>query len=92
MAHAFSIRDWMPSLGRREMNTLLRLVCFAMLCYGSVAEAQTQRDEKEVSHLPQAMCDAWNRHDGHELAKMMAEDVDFVTVGASSDAESPISF
>ena len=32
--------------------------------------------------LPQAFCDAWAKHDGHELAKIMAEDVDFVTVGA----------
>jgi uncharacterized protein (TIGR02246 family) len=45
--------------------------------------AQTKRDENAVHMLPQAFSDAWNRHDGHELAKVMAEDVDFVTVGAT---------
>jgi uncharacterized protein (TIGR02246 family) len=32
--------------------------------------------------LPNAFCEAWNRHDGHALAQLMAEDVDFVNVGA----------
>ena len=27
-----------------------------------------------------SLCDAWAKHDGHELAKIMADDVDFVTV------------
>src|SRR5258705_12831599 len=36
---------------------------------------------RELSRkLPQAFCDAWAKHDGRELAKMMADDVDFVTV------------
>jgi uncharacterized protein (TIGR02246 family) len=34
-----------------------------------------------VRNLPKAFGDAFNKHDGHELAKIMAEDVDFVTVG-----------
>ncbi len=33
--------------------------------------------------LPQAFCDAWAKHDGHELAKIMADDVDFVTVATA---------
>jgi uncharacterized protein (TIGR02246 family) len=33
--------------------------------------------------LPQEFTDAWAKHDGHELAKTMAEDVDFVTVSAT---------
>lgn len=44
--------------------------------------AQTKADEEEVRKLPQAFCAAWAKHDGHELAKIMAEDVDFVTVAA----------
>jgi uncharacterized protein (TIGR02246 family) len=44
--------------------------------------AQTKVDEDAVRRLPQSFCDAWAKHDGHELAKIMAEDVDFVTVGA----------
>jgi uncharacterized protein (TIGR02246 family) len=35
-----------------------------------------------VRRLPQAFCDAWARRDGHALAQLMAEDVDFVTVAA----------
>jgi len=45
--------------------------------------AQTNPDEQAVRKLPQAFADAWAKHDGHELAKIMADDVDFVTVGAT---------
>src|SRR5580692_11661977 len=46
------------------------------------AKAQTKADEEAVRRLPQAFSDAWAKHDGHELAKIMADDVDFVTVAA----------
>jgi uncharacterized protein (TIGR02246 family) len=45
--------------------------------------AQTNLDEDAVRKLPQAFSDAWNKHDGHELASIIADDVDFVTVGAT---------
>jgi uncharacterized protein (TIGR02246 family) len=44
---------------------------------------QTKPDEEAVRKLPQTFCEAWNKHDGHELAKIMADDVDYVTVGAT---------
>jgi uncharacterized protein (TIGR02246 family) len=47
------------------------------------ANAQTKSDEEALRKLPQAFSDAWAKHDGHELAKMMAEDVDFVTVATT---------
>jgi uncharacterized protein (TIGR02246 family) len=34
---------------------------------------------KAVRQIPQDFCDAWAKHDGHALAKIMADDVDFVT-------------
>ena len=43
-------------------------------------DGQTKVDEEAVRKLPQSFCDAWARRDGHELAKIMADDVDFVTV------------
>jgi uncharacterized protein (TIGR02246 family) len=48
---------------------------------GPFANAQTKSDEEAVRALPRAFCAAWAKHDGHELAAIMAEDVDFVTVG-----------
>lgn len=45
--------------------------------------AETKPDEEAVRKLPQAFSDAWNKHDGQELAKIMADDADFVTVGAT---------
>src|SRR6201993_4583241 len=42
--------------------------------------AQSKADEEAVRKLPQSFCDAWAKHDGHELAKIMADNVDFVTV------------
>ena len=47
------------------------------------ALAQSRADEEAVSKLPQEFCDAWAKHDGHALAKIMAEDVDFVTVATT---------
>jgi uncharacterized protein (TIGR02246 family) len=52
---------------------LLLLTC-------SNLNAKTSADEEAVRRLPQTFCDAWAKHDGHELAKMMADDADFVTV------------
>jgi uncharacterized protein (TIGR02246 family) len=45
--------------------------------------AQTKADKDAVCKLPQAFIAAWNKHDGHELARVMADDLDFVTVGAT---------
>src|SRR5258708_5142657 len=45
--------------------------------------AQSKADEEAVSKLPQAFSDAWAKHDGHALAKIMADDVDFVTVATT---------
>jgi uncharacterized protein (TIGR02246 family) len=47
------------------------------------AKAQRKADEEAVRRLPQAFSDAWAMHDGHELAKIMADDVDFVTVATT---------
>jgi len=45
--------------------------------------AQTKADEEAVRNLPQAFSEAWAKHDGHELGKIMADDVDFVTVATT---------
>ena len=45
-------------------------------------QGKNQADEDALRLLPRAFCDAWAKHDGHALARIMAEDVDFVTVGA----------
>lgn len=55
---------------------LLFLICLGM----SNLSAQTRADELAVRRLPQAECDAWNKHDAHALAELLAEDGDFVTV------------
>lgn len=58
------------------------LLIAVALSFGAIAQAQTKADEEAVRALPRAFCDAWAKHDGHQLAAIMAEDVDFVTVGA----------
>jgi uncharacterized protein (TIGR02246 family) len=59
----------------------------AFLCFFLVASAgargQSKSDQEAVAKLPQAFSDAWAKHDGHALAKIMAEDVDFVTVATT---------
>jgi uncharacterized protein (TIGR02246 family) len=47
------------------------------------AHAQTRSDEEAVHNLPQAFCAAFNKHDGHQLAQIMADEIDFVMVGAT---------
>jgi uncharacterized protein (TIGR02246 family) len=65
------------------MKTVFALLSLAAFALGDLGEAQTRQDERAVRELPQAFSSAWAKHDGHELAKIMAEDVDFVTVGAT---------
>jgi uncharacterized protein (TIGR02246 family) len=57
-------------------------LCF-LLASTSNALAQSKADEEAVGKLPQEFCDAWAKHDGHALAQIMAEDVDFVTVATT---------
>jgi hypothetical protein len=63
----------------RQLKISILLV---LLSAHANVRAQEKVEEQAVRNLPQAFCDAWAKHDGHELAKIMAEDVDFVTVGA----------
>src|ERR1700730_6726910 len=63
----------------RNLTRGLALLFFVS-CFALIARAQT--DDEIVRKLPQAFCDAWAKHDGHQLATIMAEDVDFVTVAA----------
>jgi uncharacterized protein (TIGR02246 family) len=47
------------------------------------AHAQSKLDKETVHNLPQAFCAAFSKHDGHQLAQLMADDIDFVVVGAT---------
>jgi len=60
------------------MRCLLVLLLAATLS----VSAQTEPDERAVHKLPESFAAAMTKHDGHELAQIMADDVDFVTVGA----------
>ncbi len=62
------------------MKTLARGL-FLLLAVSS--NAQTKTDEEAASKLPQSFANAWAKHDGHGLAKIMADDVDFVTVATT---------
>jgi uncharacterized protein (TIGR02246 family) len=62
------------------MRTLVAGLLFLLFATSSNLNAQTKADEEAVRKLPQTFCGAWAKHDGHQLAKIMAEDADFVTV------------
>src|SRR5260370_27622196 len=62
------------------MRDLIAGLVLLLFVTSSNLNAQTKADEEGVRKLRQTMCDAWNKHDGHEMAKVMADDVDFVTV------------
>jgi uncharacterized protein (TIGR02246 family) len=66
------------------MMRLFRYISLLAILAGSCRLfGQTKNDEEAVRNLPRAFCDAWAKHDGHEMAKIVAPDVDFVTVGAT---------
>jgi uncharacterized protein (TIGR02246 family) len=54
------------------------LVLFTTAC---AVHPPTETDEAAVHRIPMVFAAAWARHDGHQLAKTMSEDVDFVNVG-----------
>ena len=64
------------------MKNLARGFALWLFIASSTLNATPQRDDEAVRKLPQMFCDAWAKHDGHQLATIMAVDVDFVTVGA----------
>ncbi len=60
-----------------------KIACAALMLAGTLAVNDPQNsDDEAVRRLPQAFCTAFNHHNGHEVAQIMADDVDFVTVGA----------
>jgi uncharacterized protein (TIGR02246 family) len=62
----------------------MRLLCSLLLSLFVIpmsASAQNQADEAAVRSLPKLFAAAWNEHNGHALARIMAEEVDFVNVG-----------
>lgn len=63
------------------MKPVLRNLLTILLVAQSVVYAQSTADKAAVHNVPQAFAAAWARHDGHQLAKIMSEDVDFVNVG-----------
>jgi uncharacterized protein (TIGR02246 family) len=50
------------------------------LLFQVAARAQSKADEDAVRSIPQAFAAAWAKHDGQQLSRIMAEDVDFVDV------------
>jgi uncharacterized protein (TIGR02246 family) len=65
------------------MKYLLTALLWIFLALTSNVLAQSKTDEEAVAKLPQEFCDAWAKHDGHALANIMAENVDFVTVATT---------
>jgi uncharacterized protein (TIGR02246 family) len=63
------------------MKSLVAAILALSFAVPSWVRAQTN-PEDAIRDIPQAFCNAWNRHDGHALAQLMADNVDFVTVGA----------
>ena len=64
------------------MRRLIGGFLLAFLSGPMTMRAQNVADEKAVRDLPEAFSAAWAKHDAHALARIMAEDVDFVAVGA----------
>src|ERR1700722_17493296 len=55
--------------GIHTMRSLVAAVLALNLVTPYPVHAQTKSDESAIRNVPQAFCDAWNRHDGHALAQ-----------------------
>lgn len=64
------------------MGNLARGLALLLLAASPTLNTRAQTEDEAVRKLPQAFCEAWAKHDGHQLAAIMADDVDFVNVGA----------
>ena len=64
------------------MKVILVSLWLLACIFGTTADAQTNQGEEALRALPKAFAAAWAKRDAQELAKIVAEDVDFVTVGA----------
>jgi uncharacterized protein (TIGR02246 family) len=64
------------------MKQLLHNLLVVLLVAECTVHAQNKADEAAVHNIPQAFAAAWAKHDGHQLAQIMSEDVDFVNVAA----------
>jgi uncharacterized protein (TIGR02246 family) len=62
------------------MYTVLAYLC-AFFALPALAQAQNKQDEEALRNLPRLFSAAFAKHDAHELAQIMSDDVDFVTVG-----------
>ena len=62
------------------MRRIVGLFCFVLISV-PIVDAQTKQDEEALRGLPRAFAAAFAKHDAHELAQIMSDDVDFVTVG-----------
>jgi uncharacterized protein (TIGR02246 family) len=62
------------------MKRWILCLCLSLaLC--RYAAPQTKADEAAVQQIPKAFVTAWATHDGHQLARLMSDDIDFVNVG-----------
>jgi uncharacterized protein (TIGR02246 family) len=65
------------------MRFLRTALLATMLGLSASASGQSSADEQAIRALPQSFCAAWAKHDGHALAGIMSDDVDFVTVATT---------
>jgi uncharacterized protein (TIGR02246 family) len=80
-ANAISAEKAVAARGRNMKQLLSNLLVTLLVAAGTV-HAQSNTDKVAVHNVPQAFAAAWAKHDGHQLAKIMSEDVDFVNVNA----------
>ena len=56
------------------MKPIVASLCLMIIVtIGTTARAQTKQDDEGLRGLPQAFSNAFNKHDGHELAQIMAD-------------------
>jgi len=69
-------------MGKRIFALIFAAVLLSSCHSAAPRQGGSNPDETALRKIPQTFIDAWNTHDAGAIAGLMAEDVDFVSVGA----------
>jgi uncharacterized protein (TIGR02246 family) len=69
-------------MGKRLLAVIFAAVLLSSCHSAGPRQGNNNPDETPLRKIPQTFVDAWNTHDAGSIAALLADDADFVSVGA----------